>query len=112
MVSASITGDINNKRLIKGALFDLAISEGSLTPAFQRYLAYYSARVGEDVSSVNITPEVLAKDYKSLTINGKSTVSRDPFKADLINGDNRFSIAVTSADDVTRVYTLNVTRGK
>ncbi len=107
---ASITGDINNKRLIKGALFDLAISQGSLTPAFQRYLVYYSARVGKDVTSIDIIPEVLAKDYKSMTINGKSTVSREPFKADLIKGDNRFSIAVTSADDVTRVYTMTVIR--
>jgi hypothetical protein len=107
---ASITGDINNKRLIKGALFDLAISKGSLTPAFQRYLVYYSARVGEDVTTIDITPEVLAKDYKSMTINGESAVSREPFKADLVKGENRFSIAVTSADDVTRVYTMTVMR--
>ena len=108
---ASITGDINNKHLIKGALFGLALSEGSLSPAFQRYLVYYSARVGEGVNSISITPEVLAKDYKSLTINGDDVVSRNAYKADLQMGDNRFSIAVTSSDDVTRVYTLTVTRG-
>ncbi|MCK7535443.1 MAG: hypothetical protein MZV63_32905 [Marinilabiliales bacterium] len=77
---ASITGDINNKRLIKGALFGSChTARCSLTPAFKRYLVYGSGLgVGEDVTSIDIKPEVLAKDYKSMTINGKSAVSREP----------------------------------
>ena len=108
---ASITGDINNRYLIKAALFDLAISEGTLSPAFTRWLVYYNASVGENVSSIEILPEVLAKNYKRLTINGVDAASKKPFKVDLEKGSNRFVITVTATDDTKKNYTLTVKRG-
>lgn len=107
---ANITGDINNRKMIKGALFELNLSEGTLSPSFQRYLSYYSARVGAGVSSVDISPVVLAKDYKSMTVNGVAVDSGSAYKAKLEKGENMFSIAVTASDGTKMIYTLTITR--
>jgi glyoxylase-like metal-dependent hydrolase (beta-lactamase superfamily II)/poly(3-hydroxybutyrate) depolymerase len=108
---ANITFDLNNIHTIKGGLFNLNISEGKLTPAFAKYLSYYSATVDANVSSIEITPDVLAEDFKSLTINGEPVISRGAYKVNLVNGKNQFSIETTSSDDTKKVYTLTVTRG-
>jgi glyoxylase-like metal-dependent hydrolase (beta-lactamase superfamily II)/poly(3-hydroxybutyrate) depolymerase len=108
---ANITFDLNNIHLIKGALFNLTISEGTLTPVFAKYLSYYSAKVDANVSSIDITPDVLAEDYKNLTINGNKVATLDNYKAKLELGKNLFSIVVTAADNTTRIYTLTITRG-
>jgi glyoxylase-like metal-dependent hydrolase (beta-lactamase superfamily II)/poly(3-hydroxybutyrate) depolymerase len=108
---ASITGDINNKRRINGALFNLSISEGTITPSFARWLVYYNATVDENVNSFEITSEVLENDYKKLTVNGTTAVSKEPFKVNLEKGLNRFVISVTSAEGVEKTYTLTVKRG-
>jgi len=108
---ANITFDLNNIHLIKGALFNLTISEGTLTPVFAKYLSYYSAKVDAKVSSIDITPDVLAEDYQSLTINGNKVATLDTYKAKLESGKNLFSIIVTAADNTTRTYTLTITRG-
>jgi len=63
------------------------------------------------VSSIDITPDVLAEDYQSLTINGNKVATLDTYKAKLESGKNLFSIVVTAADNTTRTYTLTITRG-
>lgn len=108
---ANITFDLNNIHLIKGALFNLNISKGTLTPVFAKYLSYYSAKVDANVNSIDITPDVLAEDYKSLTINGNKIQTLNPYKANLEMGKNLFSILVTANDGTTRTYTLTITRG-
>lgn len=108
---ANITFDLNNIHLIKGALFNLTLSQGTLSPAFAKWTAYYSAKVDEKVSSIEITPDVLAEDFKSVTINGKAAATLTAFKANLEKGKNLFLITVTAADGTQKIYTLNVTRG-
>jgi glyoxylase-like metal-dependent hydrolase (beta-lactamase superfamily II)/predicted esterase len=109
---ASITYDINNVRYIKGALRSLAISEGSLNPPrFAAHTTHYSASVDAKADAIAITPTVMAKDYKGLTINGAAVASGDAYKASLIKGENRFSITVTASDNATRTYTLTIARG-
>lgn len=107
---ANITYDLNNIHKINGALFNLSISEGTLSPAFAKYLSYYSAIVDEKFSSIEITADVYAEDYISLMINGNPVVTGNVYKANLDTGANRFSITVTAADNTMRTYTLTITR--
>jgi glyoxylase-like metal-dependent hydrolase (beta-lactamase superfamily II)/poly(3-hydroxybutyrate) depolymerase len=109
---ATIVYNLNNIHTLKGALRSLAISKGSLNPRFAPYAAFYSATVDEDVTSVIITPTVLAKDYDKVTINGNEVNSGNAYEARLIKGDNRFSITVTASDKTVKTYTLTLTRGK
>jgi glyoxylase-like metal-dependent hydrolase (beta-lactamase superfamily II) len=107
---ATIVYNLNNIHTIKGALRSLTISEGTLTPRFVPYTAYYSATVAANTSIMMITPTVLANTYDSLTINGKSIDSGSAYEAILINGENRFSIEVTSSDKTKKIYILRVMR--
>jgi glyoxylase-like metal-dependent hydrolase (beta-lactamase superfamily II) len=108
---ATIVYNLNNIHSIKGALRSLTISKGNLNPRFAPYTAYYSATVDENVTSVTITPAVLANKYDSMTINGYAVDSGAPYEASLTKGDNRFSIVVTASDKTAKTYTLTITRG-
>jgi glyoxylase-like metal-dependent hydrolase (beta-lactamase superfamily II)/poly(3-hydroxybutyrate) depolymerase len=108
---ASITHDLNNIKLIKGALFSLTISQGTLNPQFAAFTAYYAATVGENVNTIDIIPVARTKDYKGMTINGNKLASKDVYKANLVRGENRFSIVVTASDNTPRTYTLMISRG-
>ena len=75
---ASITYQIPNVRLIKGALRGLGVSAGSLNPAFfTASNAFYAASVPENANAIAITPTVLAPDHKGMTINGVAVRSGD-----------------------------------
>lgn len=108
---ATIVHDLNNIRLIKGALRGLKISEGNLNARFSSYTAFYTASVDENVSSVDITPTTLESDYTALTVNGIATVSGNACKVNLNKGINRLPIVVTASDNTARTYTLTITRG-
>lgn len=108
---ATIVYNLNNIHSIKGALRSLTISKGNLNPRFAPYTAYYSATVDENVTSVTITPAVLANKYDSMTINGYAVDSGAPYEAKLAKDENRFSIVVTASDKTTKTYTLTITRG-
>lgn len=107
---ATIVHNLNNIHMIKGALRSLTVSNGSLSPRFAPYTAYYSVSVDENTTSVMITPVVLADSYESLAINGIPVESGTAYEASLDKGDNRFSIAVTASDETTRIYTLTISR--
>jgi hypothetical protein len=107
---ATIVYNLNNIHTIKGALRSISISKGTLSPRFAPYTAYYTATVNEDVTSLTITPVVLAENYGSLKINGNAIDSGTPFEARLNKGENMFSIEVTASDKTTKIYTLTVTR--
>jgi len=64
-----------------------------------------------NTTSVMITPDVLAEDFKRITINGEPAESEVAYAASLNEGENRFSIEVMSSDNSTRTYTLTITRG-
>jgi glyoxylase-like metal-dependent hydrolase (beta-lactamase superfamily II)/poly(3-hydroxybutyrate) depolymerase len=107
---ATIVYNLNNIHTIKGALRSLTISNGTLTPRFVPYTAYYSATVDEKVATVVITPTVLADKYEGIAINGKPIDSGVAYEASLNKGENRFSIVVTASDHTTKTYTLTITR--
>jgi glyoxylase-like metal-dependent hydrolase (beta-lactamase superfamily II)/predicted esterase len=108
---ATIVYNYNNVHIIKGALRSLDISKGNLNPQFRPYTAYYSAFVDANLTTVAITPSVLADKYDSITINGNAVDSGVAYEAKLTIGENRFSIVVTASDKTAKTYTLNITRG-
>lgn len=110
--NATIVHDISNIKSTKGALLNLEISDGTLNPRFTAYKVYYSASVGNDVKTMDISPTVLDKNYKDLTINGVGLISGKNYNATLNEGENKFSIKVITSDNFTRTYTLTVTKGK
>jgi glyoxylase-like metal-dependent hydrolase (beta-lactamase superfamily II)/poly(3-hydroxybutyrate) depolymerase len=107
---ATIVYNLNNVHTIKGALRNLTISNGTLNPRFVPYTAFYSATVDAKVTTVNIMPTVLDKDYAGMTINGNVVDSGTEYKAILANGANRFSIVVSASDKTTKTYTLTITK--
>jgi len=108
---ATIVYNLNNIHTIKGALRSITISKWNLTPRFAPYTAYYSTTVDENVTSVTITPAVLADKYESMTINGNAIASGAPYEASLTKGENRFSIMVTASDKTAKTYILTIERG-
>ena len=108
---ATIVHNLNNIHKIKGALKRLQISSGTLSPGFAPYTSYYSASVDGNTGTIKITTEVLDQDSKRITINGEKIESGLAYDTDLKDGNNRFSIDVTSADNIVKTYTLDVYRG-
>lgn len=108
---ATIVHNLNNIHKIPGALRSLTVSSGTLTPRYVPYTVYYSATVDENTKSVLVTADVLADDFKSITINGEPAESEVPHEVMLKAGDNRIAIEVVTTDNKGKIYTLNVYRG-
>ncbi|TPG35357.1 cadherin-like beta sandwich domain-containing protein [Flavobacterium pectinovorum] len=91
-------------------LTDLAISEGTLSPAFAEGTIAYTATVPYDIANITVTP-ITADTTATVTINGKEvpsgTASTDlPLKV----GENTIKTVVTAQDGTTTTYTVVVTR--
>jgi len=110
--AASIIYNLNNIHQIKGALRNLTISSGNMNPRFAPYTAYYSASVNADVKTFAITPTILDTSCESLTINGHPVENGRDYEATLTNGDNQFSIVITTKDKTVKTYTLTITKAK
>jgi glyoxylase-like metal-dependent hydrolase (beta-lactamase superfamily II)/poly(3-hydroxybutyrate) depolymerase len=108
---ATIVHDLNNVHATTGALRSLAVGTGSLSPSFRPYRFFYSVSVGSDVAVETITPVAMARDARTVSINGESLEKGATFKAPLQAGRNAFSVVVTTADGMSRRYQLTVNRG-
>ena len=83
-------------------LKEITLSEGSLTPEFNRTTTYYEVTVDSDVS--NIVVNSIAEDSNATIVgNGSKT---------LVAGDNYIYLKVTSTTGVVRVYTIKVIKQK
>ncbi len=80
-------------------------------PIFSSFETAYKAIVPGEVEAVEITPTAYWANHKGITINGKPVESGTPFAASLATGENNFEIAVTSAKQTVRTYTVQITRG-
>ncbi|MCQ6562252.1 cadherin-like beta sandwich domain-containing protein [Paenibacillus mendelii] len=91
-------------------LSGLTLSSGTLSPAFRAATTSYTASVGNEVTSVDITPTAADAEAK-VTVNG-SAVASGQAKAMALNvGDNTITVQVTAQDGITkRSYTVTVTR--
>ncbi len=89
----------------------LAISSGTLNPAFAPGVTNYSVNVPNNVASTQLTATT-ADSGASLTINGQATASGTPSAALALNvGTNLVSVVVRAADNVTsKTYTVSITR--
>ncbi len=90
-------------------LESLAVTPGTLAPAFQATTLTYSASVGNSVSSVSITANP-ADPASALTINGTATTAGSPRTVNLDVGANPIPIVVIAQDSSEQTYTLTVTR--
>ena len=89
----------------------LTISEGTLTPVFDRGTFTYSATVPNAVTSLTITPTTADSGATvAVTVNAGAAITTGPFTAALDVGENAIEIVVTAADSSTLTYSATVTR--
>jgi hypothetical protein len=90
----------------------LAISPGTLTPAFTAARTSYTANVGSGVDSVTVTA-TKSDSNASMTINGQGTNSGQARSISLgAPGSNtEIDITVVAPNGTPRIYTVNVSRG-
>ena len=104
--SASVT--------IPGAPVDLgslAISQGTLDPAFAADRTAYAASGGNAVTSVDLTPTVSDPSMATLTVNGAAVTSGTARSVPLAVGENTIAVVVAEqGGTATKTYTLTVTR--
>ena len=97
--------------LSNAGLNALTISEGSLTPVFDRATFTYSTTVPNTVTSLTITPTTADSGATvAVTVNGGAAITTGPFTAALDVGANGIEVVVTAADSSTLTYRLTVTR--
>lgn len=90
-------------------LISLAISEGTLSPAFAAGTQTYSASVANAIDNVDVTPTV-SDATATLTVNGTPALSGQAVNIPLVVGPNPVDIVVTAQDGTTRTYSVTVTR--
>jgi len=93
-------------------LSNLNISSGSLSPAFSPTNPGYAVSVGNDITSVTVTPTV-SDSNATVRVNNVPVASGSPSTPIALNtGANTISIVVTAPSGNNRSYTVVVTRGK
>jgi hypothetical protein len=91
-------------------LANIIISSGSLSPAFATGTTSYTATVGGNIASINITPTTVDASA-TLTINGIAVTSGNPSGNIGLNvGNSSIAIVVTAQNGTTQTYTLLITR--
>ncbi|MFJ8236266.1 cadherin-like beta sandwich domain-containing protein [Ureibacillus sp. NPDC094379] len=90
-------------------LSNLTLSQGTLSPVFAPSTTSYTATVGNDVSSIDITA-TLEDSTASLTINGESVSNGNMKTVELNVGPNPIIIVVTALNGSTKTYTITITR--
>ena len=90
-------------------LFGLSISQGSLSPSFNKNTTAYTASVGNTVLSLTVTP-VVNESHATVTVNGSSVTSGRPSSTIALNvGTTNITVVVTAQDGVTtKTYTISV----
>ncbi|WP_219132907.1 cadherin-like beta sandwich domain-containing protein, partial [Janthinobacterium sp. UMAB-60] len=88
----------------------LALSSGTLSPAFAAGTTSYTASVSNATTSFTVTPTVFDATA-SVTVNGVATTSGNASGAIALNtGANTVTIVVTAQNSTTKTYTVTVTR--
>ena len=93
------------------ALSYLQLSKGTLAPLFAPHITSYSASVGNDVTSLTVTPST-ANDNATVTVNGNEVIRGSASDAiPLALGNNTIPVVVTAQDGTTtQSYSITVTR--
>jgi hypothetical protein len=115
-IASNVTGaknpfniNLNGGLSSQAGLAALALSQGTLTPAFSTTIDQYSASVDSTISSLSVIPTVLQAGAV-VRVNGAtvaSGISSSPIP--LVLGANPISVVVTAPDGVTtRTYSVEV----
>ena len=93
------------------ALSYLQLSKGTLAPLFAPHITSYSASVGNDVTSLTVTPST-SNDNATVTVNGNEVIRGSASDAiPLALGNNTIPVVVTAQDGTTtQSYSITVTR--
>ncbi|TSD67873.1 T9SS type B sorting domain-containing protein [Inquilinus sp. KBS0705] len=107
----SYTIDITRAPSSDATLSNLELSAASLSPSFNAETNAYTASVGNDVTSINVTP-TLSDPNATVTVNDAGTSSGSPSgDIALVYGDNLITVTVTASDgSTTNSYSIHVTR--
>jgi LPXTG-motif cell wall-anchored protein len=93
------------------ALSGLALSHGTLDPAFDPATTGYAVSVPYDVTGVRVTPTVSDPGRATVTVNGVTAESGSATgEIPLAVGDNIIQVIFTAEDHTTTTYTITVTR--
>ncbi|MCR8846359.1 cadherin-like beta sandwich domain-containing protein [Paenibacillus sp. SC116] len=90
-------------------LSNLALSAGTLSPAFVSGTTSYTANVASSVTELDLTLTV-ADSKATLTVNGAAVASGSASRVALNVGANPITIVVTAEDGTPKTYTVTVTR--
>lgn len=92
-------------------LLSLAVSTGTLTPAFAQATSSYTVAVGNATNSIQVTA-ASSESHASITVNGTTVASGTPSGAISLNvGGNTITTVITAENGIsTKTYTINVTR--
>ena len=97
--------------LPNAGLSALTISQGTLTPVFDRATFTYSATVPNAVATLTLTPTAAGSGATvAVTVNAATAMTTTPFTAALDVGANDIAIVVTATGSPTQTYRLTVTR--
>ena len=100
-----LAGVLSNNANLSG----LALSSGTLTPAFVSNTTSYAASVANGVSSVVVTPTRSDANAAVVVANASGVCAQN--RCSLIVGTNRITTTVTAQDGVTKkAYVVVVTR--
>jgi hypothetical protein len=106
MIPASAFAALSSNADLSG----LALSNGSLNPAFDAGTTSYSASVDFSVSIITVTPTV-SDSNTAVTVNGAAVGSGSASEAlELNEGSNTIYVDVQAQDGSTKTYTLTVRR--
>ncbi|WP_212963256.1 cadherin-like beta sandwich domain-containing protein [Cohnella xylanilytica] len=92
-------------------LSNLTISQGTLSPSFSSGTTEYTASVGNEITSLEITPTV-ADGTATLQVNTADATSGSARMVNLDVGDNEIVVDVTAQNGATKTYKVTVTRAK
>ena len=93
-------------------LSHLTLSAGSLDPVFSSNTTSYEVGVGNDVSSITVTPTT-DDGVATVTVDGVGVVSGSASSPIALGpGDNPIPIVVTAQDGTTKTYTITVYDGE
>ncbi|CAH1215405.1 Virginiamycin B lyase [Paenibacillus plantiphilus] len=101
--------DVTREPSSNAGLSSLALSDGSLSPAFTTGTLNYEVSVDEDVSSMVITA-VTADSEAEVNVNGNPAASGVGTVVSLLPGSNVIPIAVRAADGTEQIYCVTVMR--
>ncbi len=102
---------VNIRVIANAALSSLALSSGTLSPAFAKATTAYGASVTNEVTSIAVTPTTI-DPAATVTVNGSAVTSGTTSQSIPLNfGLNIITTTVTAQDgQTTKTYTTNVTR--